>query len=83
VDDESIRRFKMTYICTGSARKKNMLAQHVHTGLRNVIQRISRNVLVASFRCCRRSVAVFEAEEAMTICCGASLSTGWTELGVP
>lgn len=26
-----------------------------------------RNVLVASFRWCRRSVAEFEAEEAMTI----------------
>lgn len=55
----------MTYICTGSARKKNMLARHVHAGLRDVFQRVSWHVLVAISRWCRRSVAVFQAEEAI------------------
>jgi hypothetical protein len=44
-----------------------MLAHLVHKDVGNAYKRISGHVLVASFRWCRRSVAVFEAEEAITI----------------
>ena len=44
-----------------------MLAHRVHKDVENANRRVSEHVLVASFRWCRRSVAVFEAEEAITI----------------
>lgn len=44
-----------------------MLARHTHRDFRNAFERVLGHILVASFRWCRRSVAVFEAEEAMTI----------------
>ena len=62
-----VRGFGKTYICTASGKKRTCQLAGFITGHRNALERVSGHVLVASFRWCRRSVAVFEAEEAMTI----------------
>ena len=57
--------FKKTYICTENAEKKEMSAWAFTQSAGIACHGSLGHVLVASFRWCRRSVAVFEAEEAM------------------